>query len=183
MGRGQAHPGDAALPTPGRGRSKAGSDRTRNPRGGSGPASPGYACAVCGHATARPPLSDWVRAPSGRGQRRSASRVRRSWGCGLGGLWGRRVAPERRPWGSGEGSGGGYLRGGGGAGRVAGGDNGIRPAARPRSPVGLGRGPPLEVSRVAHGSFPPSAQASGCAAPSSPTFSSPAAAGPADSRR
>lgn len=60
MGRGEAHPEDVALPTLGRGRSKAGSDRTGNPRGGSGPASPGYACAVCGHATARPPLSDWV---------------------------------------------------------------------------------------------------------------------------
>lgn len=31
-----------------------------------------------------------------------------------------------------------------------------------------GGGPPLEVSRVAHGSFPPPAQALGCAAPSSP---------------
>lgn len=115
------------------------------------------------------PLSDSAPAPSARGQRRPAPRARPDWGRG-------------GPGGAGKVRAGGYLRGGGGAGRVAGGDGALRPVAGPRSPVGLGKGPPLGVSLVATESFPLPARASGCAAPSSPTFPFPAAAGPADSR-
>lgn len=105
-----------------------------------------------------------------RGQRRPAPRARRSWGRG-------RATPARRP-------GPGLTWAAAPAPREAGEDGRLRPEARPRSPVGLGRGLPLGVSQVAPGPFPPpSARASGCAAPSSPTSPSPAAAGPADSRR
>ncbi|XP_041596293.1 collagen alpha-2(I) chain-like [Vulpes lagopus] len=171
--RGEAHPGNATLGSPDCGppqgglrRQRARAGRPRSPPVRRPPA----ACVrrVRGRAGGRP-LSDSAPAPSARGQRRPAPRARPDWGRG-------------GPGGAGKVRAGGYLRGGGGAGRVAGGDGALRPVAGPRSPVGLGKGPPLGVSLVATESFPLPARASGCAAPSSPTFPFPAAAGPADSR-
>lgn len=182
--RGEAHPGNATLRSPGRGPPQGGLRRHWAPAGQPRPPPVCRPPAVCvrrvrGRAGCLL-LSDPARAPSARGQRRPAPRARLDWGRGGPGDAG---WPQRGgPGGPGKVRAGGYLRGGGGAGRVAGGDSALRPAAGPRSPVGLGKGPPLGVSLVATGSFPPPARASGCAAPSSPTFPSPAAAGPADSR-
>lgn len=135
MGRGEAHPGDAAVPTPDR--AQAGRAPTAlGSRAAAGPRTPGAARAGRGAAPGRQPLSDRALAPSGTRQRLRASRALRGWRRGWEGP-GTRGGPARRPWGSGEGRAGDYLRGGGGARRVTGGDSGLLPTAGPRSPVGL----------------------------------------------
>lgn len=121
MGREEAHPRDTTLPTPGRGRRRAGSDHTGHPHSGPSPAPPGSACAWCGDAPGRQPLLDCAPAPSKRGQRLPASGARRGWRRGWGGSGdkGRRgpEAPGVR-WRAGLRI---YLLCGGGARRVAGG--------------------------------------------------------------
>lgn len=107
-----------------------------------------------------------------RGQRLPVPCARRAGAAG----W--RAAPALRPW-----RGVTCALAAAVARRVVVGAGELRPEARPRSPVGLGRGPPPEASRVDPVSLPPPARASGCMAPSSPTSPSPAAAGPTDSRR
>lgn len=101
----------------------------------------------CGDAPGRQPLLDWAPPPSRGGQRLPASGARRVWQRGWGSPGDAGWPGPGGPGGPVEGRAEDYLRCAGGDRRVAVGYGGLRPVAGQRSPVRLGRGPPLGVSQ------------------------------------